>query len=160
MLDFIYELNYLTYLCWFLAGMSNGVMDKLQFHYKDSLLDKLDGVNDTFDPDKSWINKYKDFGDSFIANTFEKLRKTALVFTTDLWHLMQWFMLKFFALSFLFYEPSDYLLFEVFFIMFVPFHLGFNLMFYKLLDTKEKATKIKKTFFKISDFKVDNNRLK
>ena len=139
-MEFIYELNFLTYFFWFLAGICNGVMDSLQFHYKNSLLDKLDGDSDRFDPEESWVNKHRDFGNSWLANTFERLRKTALVFTTDLWHLAQWFMLTFLVMSFIFYNPpivNNTLILEILFLRFVPFQLGFGLMYYIVLKQKK-----------------------
>lgn len=61
----------------FVAGGFEGAMDGLQFHY-----DKPDQF---WNPDISWVNKYKN-GDVSQGMTF---RGKYLVFTTDGWHLMK-----------------------------------------------------------------------
>ena len=62
-----------------LAGISEGVMDYLQFHYN--------GLNDYFNPDYSWRNKWKDG----IPEKGERFWQSSrvLVFLTDGWHLMK-----------------------------------------------------------------------
>ena len=129
------DLNYWTYLFCFLAGLSNGIMDILQFKYKNSFLDKIDGDGDSFDPLKSWKNKYKDFGSGKFWDFYEYLRKYSLVFTTDLWHLSQWFMITFFSLAIISYTPNQHIIMEFLFIRFVPFHLGFWVT-YEFLNKK------------------------
>lgn len=61
----------------FTAGMFEGVMDHLQFHY--------DGSHQFWQPDISWRNKYKDRdpanGKTFAGKYF--------VAATDGWHLMK-----------------------------------------------------------------------
>lgn len=61
----------------FAAGMFEGAMDHLQFHY--------DGNSQFWQPDISWRNKYRN-GDPAQGKTF---RGKYLVFTTDGWHLMK-----------------------------------------------------------------------
>lgn len=61
----------------FVAGLAEGVMDGLQFHY--------DKPNQFWNPDLSWRNKYKNH-DPAQGKTF---RGKYLVFTTDGWHLMK-----------------------------------------------------------------------
>jgi hypothetical protein len=73
----------------FLAGLCNGVMDTLQFHFGAS---RLAGRKDRFwNPRISWKNKYKqgnpDLGARFPGST------TVFVFVTDAWHLFQFFQL-------------------------------------------------------------------
>ena len=62
-----------------LAGICEGIMDYLQFHYN--------GLNDYFNPDYSWRNKWKD-GDPLKGERFWQSSR-ALVFLTDGWHLMK-----------------------------------------------------------------------
>jgi len=61
----------------FVAGIAEGIMDGLQFHY--------DKPNQFWNPDLSWRNKYKG-GDPANGKTF---RGKYMVFTTDGWHLMK-----------------------------------------------------------------------
>lgn len=61
----------------FVSGGFEGVMDHLQFHY--------DGNSQFWQPDISWVNKYKN-RDTEQGKTF---RGKYLVFTTDGWHLMK-----------------------------------------------------------------------
>ena len=61
----------------FVAGLFEGVMDGLQFHY--------DKPNQFWNPDISWTNKYKNH-DPQQGMTF---RGRYMVFTTDGWHLMK-----------------------------------------------------------------------
>lgn len=70
-------------LAYALAGLANGVMDTLAFHYETS---KASNWNYFFwNPKYSWKNKYKNFdetqGPRFPGST------TWLVWTTDGWHL-------------------------------------------------------------------------
>jgi hypothetical protein len=70
----------LTIIGMLLAGLAEGMMDKLQFH----LPEKLWG-NNFWDPGISWMNKYGPDGTyRFWGST------TVLVFLTDGWHLMKW----------------------------------------------------------------------
>lgn len=67
----------------FVAGMCEGLMDTLQFHYE-----RTSFKNDSFwNPLISWKNKYKDNdpvkGEKFLFST------TALVAFTDGWHFMK-----------------------------------------------------------------------
>ena len=61
----------------FVAGCFEGAMDGLQFHY--------DRPNDFWNPDISWIRKYKN-RDVAQGLTF---RGRFMVWTTDGWHLMK-----------------------------------------------------------------------
>lgn len=85
-----------------LAGLSNAAMDKMQFHYSKSIFPKdqdlLLGKSEQFwNPTLSWRNKYKD-NDPTKGMKFP-MSTGALVFLTDGWHLMQFFMLTFFQLA-------------------------------------------------------------
>tara|TARA_B100000927_G_C16219517_1_gene370873 strand:- start:13 stop:444 length:432 start_codon:yes stop_codon:yes gene_type:complete len=72
-----------------LSGASEAVMDKVQFHYDKSIFWNDDKYKQTFwDPDRSWVNKYKPGSTSkpkFWGST------TFFVFTTDAWHLFKFF---------------------------------------------------------------------
>lgn len=63
-----------------IAGLCEGVMDYLQFHYYQ--------INFFWNPKLSWKNKWKngkkEEGEKFF------LSSTILVFLTDGWHLMKW----------------------------------------------------------------------
>lgn len=73
----------------FVAGASEAVMDKVQFHYKRSIFWNEDKYKQLFwDPEISWKNKYKAGSTSepkFWGST------TYFVFTTDAWHLFKFF---------------------------------------------------------------------
>jgi hypothetical protein len=78
----------ISILFFILAGISEGVMDTLQFHYHNSVFSKLD--NQLFwNPQNSWMNKYKDgnpsMGEKFWGS------KTLFVGLTDAWHLFKLF---------------------------------------------------------------------
>lgn len=100
----------------FAAGMSNGKMDTVQHHFSTSTYAKK-GNDNYYNPSKSYLNKYKldDKGLPIIKNGKKQAKflfsKTALVFLTDFWHLQQFFMLTFFAISsiisFLFIKQSE-----------------------------------------------------
>jgi hypothetical protein len=92
-------LRWLLTACFlFCAGVSNGVMDGLQFHFERTrFADNTQYDPQFWNPALSWKNKYKDHdpakGEAYFgASTF-------LVFTTDAWHLAKFIMLKFFVLA-------------------------------------------------------------
>ena len=71
----VWEVIFMT-----VAGLSEGVMDYLQFRY--------DGESKFWNPELSWVNKWKDRDPRKGERFF--LSSTALVFLTDGWHLMKW----------------------------------------------------------------------
>ena len=76
----------LTILFFILAGVTEGVMDKLQFHYQVSKF--KDFKNHLFwDPCHSWRNKYKN-GNPEEGERFP-LSTTLLVGFTDAWHFFK-----------------------------------------------------------------------
>lgn len=86
-------------LLFFLAGTSEAIMDKLQFHYNRSIFKKF--KNQLFwDPSVSWKNKYKD-GDPTKDEKFY-LSKTLFVGFTDAWHLFKLLRTFFIFLGILF----------------------------------------------------------
>lgn len=75
---------YFGFLCFILTGLFEGVMDKLQFHYSNSVFYHL--KNKMFwDPEISWQNKYKN-GDPMDGPKFP-FSTSLLVGLTDAWHL-------------------------------------------------------------------------
>lgn len=69
-----------------ISGVANAVMDKIQFHFHDSIFRNM-GSWEFWNPEVSWSNKWKDGckdkGERFF------LSSTVLVFTTDAWHLFK-----------------------------------------------------------------------
>lgn len=123
-----------------LAGMANGVMDRISFHWfrawpwmkstpgrerfwrvvpaKDVDPEDLSSVKLTFyqklklnyEPPSLWTNKYKD-GDPKKGEAFP-LSSTVLVAFTDGWHLVKMFMKFFLVAAVIFYPGSGGLIFE------------------------------------------------
>ncbi len=80
------------------AGVCNGIMDSLQFHFGQTIFANATDFDPNFwDPAISWKNKYLDLdpakGEAFFGSS------TFLVFTTDAWHLAKFLMLKCFVLA-------------------------------------------------------------
>ena len=70
----------------FMSGLSEGIMDTLQFHFSKSLFCHL--KQKTFwDPQQSWKNKWK-HGNPQLGERF-KFSSTFFVFLTDAWHLFK-----------------------------------------------------------------------
>tara|TARA_Y100000401_G_C8325855_1_gene228230 strand:+ start:8446 stop:8835 length:390 start_codon:yes stop_codon:yes gene_type:complete len=92
----------ITLSCIILAGISNAIMDKISFHYDNSIF-KNTSIEQWANPKLSWKNKWKNGdrknGERFIGSS------TIFVWTTDLWHLAQSFMITFFCLGIVFYQP-------------------------------------------------------
>lgn len=131
-----------------LAGMANGVMDKLQFHYGKSIFpqteaEKLFGLGPGFwNPKQSWKHKYKNYP------TDQRPRfpgaKTWLSWLTDGWHFFQMVMFTSFQLAIAL--PVVYALGWSYWwvlVALLPFKTltgaGFSLLFDKLLHEKAKA---------------------
>lgn len=94
----LFEVAAFSLSMWALAAASNAVMDTLSFRYDSSVFESF-GHRDWFDPNISWRNKWKD-GDRAKGEAFP-LSSTALVATTDAWHLAKLFCISFIILSFL-----------------------------------------------------------
>jgi hypothetical protein len=120
------------------AGLSNGVMDSLQFHFERTVFADPAKFDPQFwNPALSWSNKYKDHtpanGEAFLGSS------TFLVFTTDGWHLAKFIMLKFFVLAVLafgfggrlyFSEVSDWVKMIIGFVVFtLCYQAGFTLSY-------------------------------
>lgn len=121
-------LNLHTYLplifdiaCFVLAAFFMSVMDSLQFH---GLL-----KGDPFwDPKLSWTNKYKNYPADKRAKFFGS--KTFLVFLTDGWHLMQFFMLTCFTVA----SIPEGLDWKIWLLWFVGLRIVFGLVFTLFFD--------------------------
>ena len=87
-----------------LAGMCNAVMDKIVFHWDDSVFkgSKLDWWAN---PEVSYKNKWKNNSNSSGGEKFPG-SSTVFVWVTDLWHFSQSFMISFFVLAALFYADG------------------------------------------------------
>jgi len=75
--------------CYILAAICNAVMDTLAHHFKESIFKNPLKPQFFWDPNISSLNKYKhrdpEEGPKFFGAT------TFLVWTTDAWHLFQFF---------------------------------------------------------------------
>lgn len=72
----------------FIAGMSKGVSDTLQFHYPKSVFASLKSQEQYWNPAISWKNKYKDYDNGQQGEAF-LFSRSLLVWLTDAWHLAQ-----------------------------------------------------------------------
>lgn len=75
----------------FISGAANGIMDDLQFHYRDTVFSKL--KNERFwNPAISWTNKYAHDKEGKIIKPLRPKywgSTSYFVFTTDAWHLFK-----------------------------------------------------------------------
>ena len=97
-----------------LAGMCNAVMDKIVFHWDDSVFkgSKLDWWAN---PEVSYKNKWKNNSNSSGGEKFPG-SSTVFVWVTDLWHFAQSFMISFFVLATLFYGDGIINVFDTSFV--------------------------------------------
>ena len=131
----------ITLFLLFLAGALNATMDVLSFRYKTSIFSKYTKLQEFFNPQESWVNKYKnnnpELGPKFFGS------KTFLVFLTDAWHLAKMLMITAFTLAIVFYNPI--IVTESIFVnivanlllMRVVFSATFDLFFSKILIKKK-----------------------
>lgn len=131
----------ITLFLLFLAGALNATMDVLSFRYKTSIFSKYTKLQEFFNPQESWVNKYKnnnpELGPKFFGS------KTFLVFLTDAWHLAKMLMITAFTLAIVFYNPV--IVTESIFVnivanlllMRVVFSSTFELFFSKILIKKK-----------------------
>ena len=131
----------ITLFLLFLAGALNATMDVLSFRYKTSIFSKYTKLQEFFNPQESWVNKYKnnnpELGPKFFGS------KTFLVFLTDAWHLAKMVMITAFTLAIVFYNPV--IVTESIFVnivanlllMRVVFSATFELFFSKILIKKK-----------------------
>ena len=131
----------ITLFLLFLAGALNATMDVLSFRYKTSIFSKYTKLQEFFNPQESWVNKYKnnnpELGPKFFGS------KTFLVFLTDAWHLAKILMITAFTLAIVFYNPvivTEYMLVNIvanLLLMRVVFSSTFELFFSKILIKKK-----------------------
>ena len=79
-------MEYIGLVCFILAGISEGVMDTIQFHYSTSIFFHFKKQL-FWDPEISWKNKYKN-GDPKQGAKFP-FSITLLVGLTDAWHFFK-----------------------------------------------------------------------
>jgi hypothetical protein len=131
----------ITLFLLFLAGALNATMDVLSFRYKTSIFSKYTKLQEFFNPQESWVNKYKDNNPELGPKFFGS--KTFLVFLTDAWHLAKMLMITAFTLAIVFYNPV--IVTESIFVnivanlllMRVVFSATFELFFSKILIKKK-----------------------
>jgi hypothetical protein len=74
-----------AFLLLFIAGVSKAIMDKINFHFSESVFMRLNGQ--FWNPVLSWMNKWKDGmkdrGEKFFGSS------RFFVSFTDAWHLFQ-----------------------------------------------------------------------
>jgi disulfide bond formation protein DsbB len=139
------------FILFLISGISNAIMDKLQFHFHKSIFSKPPFTPEFWDPNKSWVNKW---AKGFVKN--EKrlwyylwlykpkykerfpYSSTILVFTTDAWHLAQWIMLKSLILAVSLTAPITDVLVYDFIICQTIFSGTFELFFNKVLMKKDE----------------------
>ena len=131
----------ITLFLLFLAGALNATMDVLSFRYKTSIFSKYTKLQEFFNPQESWVNKYKDNNPELGPKFFGS--KTFLVFLTDAWHLAKMLMITAFTLAIVFYNPvivTEYMLVNIvanLLLMRVVFSSTFELFFSKILIKKK-----------------------
>lgn len=132
-----------------IAGIANGVMDTLQFHYGKSVFPQsvdenlLGGSYQFWNPKVSWRNKYAG-GDPQAGPAFF-LSTTSLVFLTDGWHLFQFLMLSAFQLAVIlpfvhFLRLPRWVILAAMVPAKVLFGIGFALMYSWVLIEQRKTT--------------------
>lgn len=114
-----------------LAGICNAIMDKINFHWDESIF-KGSKYEQWANPAISYKNKWKNRSNSLHGERFPG-SSTIFVWTTDLWHLAQSFMISFFILGGLFSGEGLVTVFETQWINlvldFILFKLVFSLSF-------------------------------
>jgi len=108
-------MQYLSFIFFALAATSNGVMDTLLWHFKDSVFKNL--KVEWWNPNYSWMS----------VNNFLGIVRL------DAWHLAKYCWLGFTILSIVFYKPVfgywDVLIFSA--IWFVGFETPYRLLYKK-----------------------------
>jgi hypothetical protein len=126
-----------------LAGASKGISDLLQFHFWDSIFSNPDKFKTYFwNPEYSWENKWtiREFEDGIRPDTSSPRffgSTTFLVWTTDGFHLAQFFLIKFVFIAVLTHSQFTWLDF----IGICSWYFGFWLTYESKLLRKQ--TKIK-----------------
>ena len=131
----------ITLFLLFLAGALNATMDVLSFRYKTSIFSKYPKLQSFFNPQESWVNKYKDNNPKLGPKFFGS--KTFLVFLTDAWHFAKMLMITLFTLAIMFYNPvivTESIFVNIagnLLVLHLAFSLSFELFFSKILIKKK-----------------------
>lgn len=115
-----------------IAGISNAIMDTLQFHFSTSRFSQL---GEWWNPVESWKRKWKN-GNRLDGERFPG-SSTVFVFVTDAWHFFKSITFTSMALSIVFYNPAftwwlDFILYDL------TFSLSFELSFRIMKKTESK----------------------
>jgi hypothetical protein len=125
-------LSILSFLLIIFSGLSEAIMDKLNFHFEKSIFSNEKYKQKFWNPIESWKNKWKDDlkTERFLGSS------TIFVFTTDAWHLFKFFrntslFIGLGLLGFISYNPIIMVI-----IARVLYGLSFTLLFDKILVKK------------------------
>jgi hypothetical protein len=116
-------------------------MDTISFRYNKSIFSKWIKYEQFLNPQKSWLNKYKNNDPALGPKFFGS--KSFLVWTTDLWHLSKTLMITLFILAIIFYNPiitTGYVVFDLFInaeILHILFSLTFSLFWDRIFKLKK-----------------------
>ena len=116
----VYSLIFFT-----LAAICNAVMDKLSFHFYDSVFSRDVRYWQWFNPEVSWRNKYIDKMPS------KGLRKWLIfdVQFTDAWHTFKSLMIVFLALSIITFDLYTFNVWWIKLIVFCVYGFVWNVVF-------------------------------
>ena len=121
----------ISILFFILAGICNAIMDKINFHWDESIF-KDSRFEQWSNPLYSYKNKWKNKSNSLDGERFPG-SSTIFVWTTDLWHLAQSLMISFFILGGIFYADGLIDVYETQWINtvidFIIFRIVFSLTF-------------------------------
>ncbi len=122
---------WLVILLLIIAGISNAIMDTLQFRYKKSVFRKFKNQQ-WWNPSLSWRNKWKN-GDHTQGEKYWGSSRWFVRFT-DAWHFFQGIMYTCFFLVIVLYVKIFTPIID-FFLIYLLFTTIFQI-FYKILSTK------------------------
>lgn len=134
----------ISILFFILAGICNAIMDKINFHWDESIF-KDSRFEQWSNPLYSYKNKWKNKSNSLDGERFPG-SSTIFVWTTDLWHLAQSLMISFFILGGIFYADGlidvyetqwintviDFIIFKIVFSL--TFELFWSIVLMKKID--------------------------
>lgn len=119
-------------VCLFVAGLCNGVMDVLQFHFNSSIFKIL--PQKFWNPEISWKNKYKDCDPLKGRKKWFGLIPVPVVLT-DAWHMYKGYMTFFICCSVVFYKPITERPLLDFMIIYMVYKWCFNIV-YRIISPK------------------------
>jgi len=134
----------ISILFFILAGICNAIMDKINFHWDESIF-KDSRFEQWSNPLYSYKNKWKNKSNSLDGERFPG-SSTIFVWTTDLSHLAQSLMISFFILGGIFYADGlidvyetqcintviDFIIFKIVFSL--TFELFWSIVLMKKID--------------------------